>query len=240
MAYPHLPTAIRAILDGVRHIGYVAGLPPVGALRLGAPWWDRAYSNGTNDRYARDGGEAHRLAVTAGLALHDRQWPSVLDLGCGTGQLLPHVRRFPVRSYTGVDFSAAALDVARNAPAQDVAVPGAAGSALTTVSWVHADLDTWHPTEPADVLMMSEVLYYLARPADVLHRLFNALRPGGVAVFSMWEDGRRWRQWRTITRCAREHDASSTADVRVRKGRLTWRICRFDVAMSSSGVPLVP
>ena len=142
MAYPHLPTSIRAILDGLRYIGYVAGLPPVGALRLGAPWWARAYSNGPNDRYARDGGEAHRLAVMAGLALHDRQWPSVLDLGCGTGQLLPHVRRFAVRSYTGVDFSATALDVARSAPAQDVAVPGAAGSALRATSSAAAEKST--------------------------------------------------------------------------------------------------
>ena len=232
MTYLNFPDALRAVVDGVRHLGYFAGLPPIGALRLDEAWWDRSYRVGKNDRYAVDGRESHRLAVTAAVALHDRQRASVLDVGCGTGQFLRHVGRFQIGRYTGVDFSAAALDVARGAVLKDAGGYETAAPLRTAVSWVQGDLDTWRPPEPVDVLLMSEVMYYLARPADVLRDLLRVVRPGGVAVFSMWEDGRRWRQWRTVTRAVRERGASSTADVRVREGGFAWRIRRFDMPSS--------
>jgi trans-aconitate methyltransferase len=229
---PSLPAALVALLDRVRHLGYLAGMPPVGRLRLDTGWWDRSYESGQNERYVADDQEWERLAISAALALHGRPCATVLDVGCGTGRFLDFVRAYDVRRYMGVDFSQVALEAARrraaaHAPTPDDSAGCARSAPAIDVAWIQADLQTWQPSEPVDVIVLSEVAYYLARQADVLERLVGALRPGGVAVVSMWEDRRRGSQWRAVTRALRQAGAAPQATVKVRVGALSWKIRRY-------------
>jgi trans-aconitate methyltransferase len=230
-----LATTVATLLDRARHLGYLAGMPPVGRLRLDGSWWDRSYQAGKNERYVADDGEWERLAITAALAMHGRCGATVLDVGCGTGRMLDHVRIYGAQRYIGVDFSAVALGAARSREQMrvrpsDVNARGRqVGPHSVAVSWIHADLQVWQPNEPFDVMLMSEVTYYLAGHADVLERLLGALRPGGVAVVSMWEDRRRWRQWRAITRAMCRAGAQPEATVTVRLGALSWKIRRYGI-----------
>lgn len=84
--------------------------------------------------------------------LHDVQSPRVLDVGCGTGRLLARLREeLPEAALSGVDVSAAMVDVARGKPElRDVhlevgsaaSLPfeaGAFDAAVSTVSFHHWD-----------------------------------------------------------------------------------------------------
>lgn len=89
----------------------------------------------------------------------------VVDLGCGTGAALPVLAaRFPGAALTGVDASDAMLAKAR---AQGFATE-------------RADIATWAPAEPPDVIFSNAALQWLGGHATLLPRLLGLLAPGGV------------------------------------------------------------
>ena len=97
---------------------------------------------------------------------------TVYDLGCGPGnstELL--VRRFPGRGVRGVDNAADMLKAARER------LPG--------VDFVECDLARWRPHEPAALLFANAVFQWLPDHMDVLARLMDGLRPGGVLAVQM-------------------------------------------------------
>jgi len=125
-------------------------------------YWEERFSSGSWDAYD---GEAQseffaRLALTAlpgwmKELLQKNAW-SVTDLGCaeggGTAALARH---FPNCRFTGVDFSAAALDAARkNYPFCDFRA---------------GDLRTWD--EPCDVVFSSNTLEHMRAPREIMERM---------------------------------------------------------------------
>jgi ArsR family transcriptional regulator len=113
-------------------------------------------------------GKAFNLAAM--LALIPTDW-TVLDLGCGTGQLAaalaPHVRRV-----MGVDQSEEMLTAARQRT-----------QALGNVELHRGELEAL-PFQDAccDAALMVLVLSYLANPSAGLVEMARVLRPGGKAV----------------------------------------------------------
>ncbi len=95
----------------------------------------------------------------------------VLDVACGEGRNAIWLAQ---RGWdaTGVDFSAVALDKARQL----------AHERGVSVTWVHADTTTWEPTGPFDLVL---VLYLHLAPQHrrvVLRRMAGHLGPGGVLL----------------------------------------------------------
>ena len=222
----HWPT-IQALLDHLRHIAYLAGAP-ASTLGIDSAWWNRSYEAGSNERYLSADGEWQRFAIMAALALYDRPRATVLDLGCGTGRMVDFAQRYGATRYIGVDFSFSALETARAREMSE------AGGALE-VQWVQADLQAWEPTEEVDVVLISEVLYYLARQDELLDCALAALRPGGVLVVSMWNDGRRWFQWNAIKRATRRRGASLDAAATVHDHLPSWTIRRYTLPRRTPG-----
>lgn len=99
----------------------------------------------------------------------------VIDLGCGTGELVatlaPHVRRV-----VGVDNSQAMLESAQRRLGQrNVAPPRA--------NLLQANLDAVPlPSTSFDAALLLLVLTYVERPQDVIAEVARLLRPGGRAV----------------------------------------------------------
>ena len=96
----------------------------------------------------------------------------VVDLGCGPGnstELL--VERFPGAQMMGLDGSP---DMLRQARAR-----------LPAVTFLEADLATWTPAEPADLLFANAVIQWVPDHPAVLQRLLQALPPGGVLAVQM-------------------------------------------------------
>lgn len=104
---------------------------------------------------------------------------TILDLGCGTGN---HALRLARRGYsvTGVDRSAAMLDVARVK----------SGEAGLAVRLVEADISSYSIDAHFDAaLMMFAVLSYQQANDDVrttLDTVRRHLRPGGLLIFDVW------------------------------------------------------
>ncbi|TCL76048.1 trans-aconitate 2-methyltransferase [Rhizobium sp. BK251] len=95
-----------------------------------------------------------------------------VDLGCGPGnstELI--VERFGTAGVSGLDSDQNMLEAARKR------LPG--------THFVEADLGSWRPSEPADLLFANAVFQWLPNHLDIFDRLMDSLVPGGVLAIQM-------------------------------------------------------
>ena len=95
---------------------------------------------------------------------------SVLDMGCGRGNLLRALRsRQWMGDYTGVDISSNAIDVGRSLGDQGA-------------EWIVASLEQFTPMKTYDCILLLESIYYVRRDyvSSIIGRLRRSLSPNGV------------------------------------------------------------
>lgn len=99
--------------------------------------------------------------------------PSIIvDLGCGPGNLTALLfERWPDASVTGVDSSSAMIDRAR--------------ADHPDITWVKADIASWEPDGPVDVLYSNAALHWLGNHDRLFPRLFSWLKQGGSMAVQM-------------------------------------------------------
>jgi trans-aconitate 2-methyltransferase len=107
------------------------------------------------------------------LARIDLEAPkSVVDLGCGAGNVTVHLKqRWPDAQLTGVDNSPAMLAKAR------------ATDAL--INWEHGELASWTPSQAPTLLYSNAALHWADEHAVLFPRLAGAVAPGGVMAVQM-------------------------------------------------------
>jgi SAM-dependent methyltransferase len=139
-------------------------------------------------KYAQGGRLAGRLAqFAAAAARHVAPGGSVLDLGCGTGELTMMVAANGMRT-TGCDISPEMLRIA------------AAAGASRAVDWVELE-PGWDvlpfPDQAFDAVIASSVFEYVGDPAAVLRECRRVLRPDGVVVCTVPDPRHpvRWLEW---------------------------------------------
>lgn len=117
--------------------------------------------------YARFADERARPVADL-LARVDLDAPKrIVDLGCGAGaSTAPLLARWPDADVLGIDTSPAMLEKAR------AAVPGA--------RFERADVATWAPDAPVDLLFSNATLHWVPDHTTLLPRLMSRLAPGGV------------------------------------------------------------
>lgn len=99
-------------------------------------------------------------------ALPQRDVRTAVDLGCGPGNSTEVLaQRFPGATVTGLDNSEDMLDAARKR------LPGTAFSL--------ADIATWQPDQPQDVILANASLQWLPDHQQLYPRLVSHLAPGG-------------------------------------------------------------
>lgn len=127
--------------------------------------WDPA-------QYLKFSGERMRPALDLLAHIPAEAPQTVVDLGCGTGNLAPLLlARWPGAALTGVDSSREMLVRAR------VEHP--------TASFVQADIGTWRPNAPADVLYSNAALHWLDGHERLIPGLLAAVKPGGWLAIQM-------------------------------------------------------
>jgi trans-aconitate 2-methyltransferase len=95
-----------------------------------------------------------------------------IDLGCGPGNSTELIiKRFGAEGVCGLDSDLNMLEAARKR------LPGTA--------FVEADLATWQPVVPADLLFANAVFQWLPNHIDMFDRLMDGLAPGGVLAVQM-------------------------------------------------------
>lgn len=131
--------------------------------------WDAEYASGRWDYLANEIERSRYDAIAREIMRVDAQG-DVLDLGCGQALLLDALYRYDFSgTYRGVDWSLKALDIARLRHAD---------------RFEHADLNVFVPSRAVDVIVLSEVLYYLADPLRLVAVAVSAVleRQGCVLV----------------------------------------------------------
>lgn len=112
---------------------------------------------------------------------------SILDLGCGNGELARELMRRGHRgAYIGVDFSLSLLEVARHGwedtPATFLRID------LTTPDWDQKILES-HPG-PLDLVTAFATLHHIPGQEvrlNILNKVHALLRPGGQFIHSEWQ-----------------------------------------------------
>jgi trans-aconitate 2-methyltransferase len=94
---------------------------------------------------------------------------SIVDLGCGPGQLTPVLQeRWPHVMVLGVDSSAEMIEAARRRDDGP------------SVSYVQADVATWEPAAPLDLIVSNAMFQWVPDQLDVIRRLAGHVAPGGA------------------------------------------------------------
>lgn len=97
---------------------------------------------------------------------------AIVDLGCGTGALTGALAaRWPMAEVVGIDSSAEMI--------------GKASATQHEVDWQIADITTWEPTRPVDIIYSNATLHWLDDHDQLFIRLRSYLAPGGVLAVQM-------------------------------------------------------
>ncbi|PDS75193.1 trans-aconitate 2-methyltransferase [Rhizobium sp. L43] len=95
-----------------------------------------------------------------------------VDLGCGPGNSTELIiERYGAEGVSGLD--------------SDTNMLAAARKRLPGTDFVEADLGSWQPAEPADLLFANAVFQWLPDHLDIFDRLMDGLSEGGVLAVQM-------------------------------------------------------
>jgi ubiquinone/menaquinone biosynthesis C-methylase UbiE len=146
----------------------------------GAAEYALGYSDREKQRLIIQSRFYHELTESLFRVAGLRHGMSVLDVGCGVGDvsLLAASIVGPAGSVLGVDRAAASIETARER---------VRSAGLPNVAFEVADLPSLNPGRTFDALVGRLVLMYLPDPAATLTHLLRFVRPGGVV------SSRRWR-----------------------------------------------
>ena len=104
--------------------------------------------------------------------LHDRltRGIDVVDIGCGAGRALMHLaKRYPASRFVGLDLQPSVVESGRSR---------AIAAGLTNLTFQVCDLTTWDGDNAFDLVTAFDAIHDQAKPADVLRRVHDALKPG--------------------------------------------------------------
>ncbi|ACF14311.1 Methyltransferase type 12 [Chloroherpeton thalassium ATCC 35110] len=123
--------------------------------------------------------EAHKFALVA-KCVQEIHVKNALDIGCGTGVLTEKISHFCTH-ILGIDFSTEAIETAKNRCAGQ-----------SNIRFLAADIRAFQPPETYDLVLCSEVLYYVGEPdlEKFLGLLHVALSENGrLIVVDAADDG---------------------------------------------------
>ena len=159
----------------------------------------------------------------------EREFGRVLDVGCGTGNLLPLLEApgYRMQEYVGVDLSPEMLRVARSKPCR---VPA---------TWIAADAARVPLRDSSfDIAVSASVLHYWADVDAALAEIRRVLRPGGRLLLLDWVRDplpmRLLNLWMRITR-VRYRRMYSHAELRAALARAGFHV-RTEVRGSAGGL----
>jgi trans-aconitate 2-methyltransferase len=96
----------------------------------------------------------------------------IYDVGTGRGQIARMMAdRWPDAEVVGTDTSTDMLEEAAATPSR--------------VSWVEQDVRRWDPPHPPDIIFSNAVLHWIPDHDDLIVRLAESLRPGGLLAVQM-------------------------------------------------------
>ena len=122
--------------------------------------------------YMSFGDERTRPAVELLARIRSENPARVVDLGCGPGNSTAVLAaRWPKADLAGVDSSADMLNQARRSAVR--------------ANWIEADVASWSPASPYDVIFSNATLQWLDDHRRLLPRLLGFVGKGGTLAFQV-------------------------------------------------------
>jgi 2-polyprenyl-3-methyl-5-hydroxy-6-metoxy-1,4-benzoquinol methylase len=169
--------------------------------------WDRQYSNNEWHRLHHTEEVAH-YAVIAGLLYRLGANHAILDVGCGTGNLVEYLRAFEYDSYVGIDFSEQAIRRCTELGDENT-------------SFITSNIEEYMPSAVFDAIIFNECLYYVPNPVEIVQTYSRYLSSSGVLAISVFtSSGGSW----IVHEAAKKLATVETVEVKNNRG--TW-ICGF-------------
>lgn len=141
-------------------------------------WWD-LWNTSYRSEDNRDERSAELFNHVFGVVRQVTQGrpARILEVACGTGTLS---RQLPFASYTGLDLSAAAIEIAQQKAALVPLFPGAAAPVYQT-----ADFHDWAlPSISFDLVLCVDAISAFREQAFVLRKMAQSLTTGGTLVLT--------------------------------------------------------
>lgn len=136
--------------------------------------WDKEWKSGAWTYLEKIAVERSRIAIIGGvlIPMYTGGNSSVLDIGCGEGAISDFLSPIQRSRYVGVDISKEAISVAkasRGAPRK----------------FVHAAAHLFSPMHKFDVIIFSDMLYYVEHE-KILKQYDSYLNPNGIVIISIF------------------------------------------------------
>ena len=126
-------------------------------------------------QYLKYAGERMRPALDLMARIPLETPGTIVDLGCGAGNVTAMLaERWPRATIVGVDRSKEMLAAARIST-----------GAHARHEWIEANLATWAPGGPVDVVFSNAALHWHDDHATLFPRIFRWVAPGGVLAVQM-------------------------------------------------------
>jgi trans-aconitate 2-methyltransferase len=126
------------------------------------------------NQYERFRGERSRPFFDLLSRIPDQSYRSIIDLGCGTGDLTAALGdHWPEARVTGVDLS------------EEMLAPARARAELGRVEFLKGDLATWRPAASADLVVSNAAIQWVKDHDAVLRHVASYLAPKGVLAVQM-------------------------------------------------------
>lgn len=136
--------------------------------------WEKEWGGGEWDYLENVATERARIAVIGGVfvPMYSYKNASVLDIGCGEGAISDFLLPGQKANYVGVDFSKEAIKLAK-------------AKRHLPMKFVHANAVDFEPSHKFDVIIFSEVLYYVDHE-KVIQKYMKLLNPRGIFIISIF------------------------------------------------------
>jgi len=136
--------------------------------------WDKEWKSGAWDYMEKIAVERSRIAVVGGVfvQMYSHSNASVLDVGCGEGSIADFLNEHQRHKYVGIDLSKEAIHAAKKARGPPL-------------KFVHAAAHLFQPQHKFDVVIFSDVLYYVEHE-KVLRQYEQILNPNGIVIISIF------------------------------------------------------
>ncbi|HET7535254.1 MAG TPA: class I SAM-dependent methyltransferase [Candidatus Didemnitutus sp.] len=168
---PAKPTTFRWLLSHLR-------LP---LLRARQPHWEA----GALAETQKQAPDEPRLQACARLLRYHTRHPDVLEIGCGEARLMRHLMPGDYATWLGIDVSPTAIERAQR-------------FGNSRVRYIAANVAALDLASSYDAIIFSQSIYYLPDPTALLRRYARYLKPCGVFIISLFENGTQAPVWREI------------------------------------------
>jgi trans-aconitate 2-methyltransferase len=136
--------------------------------------------------YLRFGGERGRPFFDLLSRVQAEQPGFVVDLGCGPGNLTATLAaRWPAARVLGVDSSREMIEAARAEAGAAETGRGETAGQPGRLKFRLADIRTWRPGQPVDVITCNAVLQWIPGHQELLTSWVRWLAPGGWLAFQL-------------------------------------------------------